>query len=802
MSDQYPEVNDLDELFGFNEARKRAEEAKLCGSKIATNFIPYRIFLNNVDEFNERHIASFVVDQVFGSKRNSTGTIEEVEEEYEYDEGEMEETETKEVTEEIPHNYEIIGSLRKSYHKPTEDITFTLQEEDDDFMSKIMKCGFVVYDITQDPQQIPKALATLEEMHKSIENMKELGPKTFKKMEELRVFILISTVMTWAFTKPIDPYDPTMPFTEADYKKRKAHPNFKEHIDCEKQVIQTGRKNPEKLKTYVVCSGIIYGYEEEDLAFLFRLAWNNEKELPIFRPGKNVLPFIHINDLARVLYVLMEMCLNAPQYILAVEQTQCSFEEMVKALSKALGNGRTKNVSKEEAFLYKDVTQDLYDRYTINIVIEPSSIIDPFQIEWRNEMNIAENMSAIVKEYKKCRCLVPVRIVIHGPPAVGKTRIGKQLAEYYGAHYTNIKKLIDDTLKEAYDNIEKLSAEVESTEEFIEEEEEEEVIDVDALREKIRSIEGPMAEGGNGKLPMDQVIEMLRDFLLSNKCLNQGYVLDGFPKITQQAAQLYETEDSGDEEDVDNQDEEGRNRLLPDYVISLEATDDFLCNRIMALPEREIRGTHYEEETMLRRLAEFRANNNEDNTVLNFFDEMEIHPILLNTMDDLSENMDNIMDVLLKRIGTPVKFALTLTEEDELILSKEEKEKKLEWEKHLKNEELEKQAVSEHQCKMEKWTELLEQLQMEEEKILAVQGEPLRNYLIKFVFPILGKGLVEAARIRPCDPVDFLAEYLFKENPEGHMFDPAYTQEGQRILEDFEKTLQKYITDGGMTGEN
>lgn len=42
-------------------------------------------------------------------------------------------------------------------------------------------------------------------MDEKIESMKELGPKTFKNIEEVRVFILISTVMTWALTKPIDP---------------------------------------------------------------------------------------------------------------------------------------------------------------------------------------------------------------------------------------------------------------------------------------------------------------------------------------------------------------------------------------------------------------------------------------------------------------------------------------------------------------------------------------------------------------------------------------------------------------------
>lgn len=87
---------------------------------------------------------------------------------------------------------------------------------------------------------------------------------------------------------------------------------------------------------------------------------------------------------------------------------------------------------------------------------------------------------------------------------------------------------------------------------------------------------------------------------------------------------------------------------------------------------------------------------------------------------------------------------------------------------------------------MEEWTTLLEEYQMEEEKLLVVQSEPLRNYLMKFVFPTLTRGLIETARMKPEDPIDFLAEFLFRENPEGRMFDPAYTREGVLIEEEEE----------------
>lgn len=46
--------------------------------------------------------------------------------------------------------------------------------------------------------------------------------------------------------------------------------------------------------------------------------------------------------------------------------------------------------------------------------------------------------------------------------------------------------------------------------------------------------------------------------------------------------------------------------------------------------------------------------------------------------------------------------------------------------------------------------------------VLQLQSLPLRNYLMKHVIPTLTAGLIEVAKSRPDDPIDFLAEYMFK----------------------------------------
>ena len=73
----------------------------------------------------------------------------------------------------------------------------------------------------------------------------------------------------------------------------------------------------------------------------------------------------------------------------------------------------------------------------------------------------------------------------------------------------------------------------------------------------------------------------------------------------------------------------------------------------MKLPESAVAGTKNSEEALTKRLEEFRKNNTDENTVVNFFDEIEIHPILLNV-----EGADtaDIVATIKKCIGHPRNY--------------------------------------------------------------------------------------------------------------------------------------------------
>ena len=66
-------------------------------------------------------------------------------------------------------------------------------------------------------------------------------------------------------------------------------------------VIHPAAQDKLKFMTYVVAAGVLYGEGENMCHSFFKSAWHGDQPgLKIFGDGQNVIPTIHVKDLARL----------------------------------------------------------------------------------------------------------------------------------------------------------------------------------------------------------------------------------------------------------------------------------------------------------------------------------------------------------------------------------------------------------------------------------------------------------------------------------------------------------------------
>ena len=61
---------------------------------------------------------------------------------------------------------------------------------------------------------------------------------------------------------------------------------------------------------------------------------------------------------------------------------------------------------------------------------------------------------------------------------------------------------------------------------------------------------------------------------------------------------------------------------------------------------------------------------------------------------------------------------------------------------------------------------------------------PVRHYLMKYVIPNIADGLLEVAKVRPTNPVQFLGHYLFQKTPTTQGDDAELDED---VVKEFEK---------------
>ena len=82
----------------------------------------------------------------------------------------------------------------------------------------------------------------------------------------------------------------------------------------------------------------------------------------------------------------------------------------------------------------------------VNLRIDPG-IVKEMTFEWKYEQGVIENLPTIVQEYKNARGLLPLKVMVHGPPGCGKSILSKKLAAFYEVSYIDVDQLVDETMK-------------------------------------------------------------------------------------------------------------------------------------------------------------------------------------------------------------------------------------------------------------------------------------------------------------------------------------------------------------------
>ncbi|KAJ0179940.1 hypothetical protein K1T71_004531 [Dendrolimus kikuchii] len=726
---------------------------KLSSSKSSTEleslFSNKRYFLNNLDSYNGQYLLkelSKVLEKNVESTKQTSQTVV----------GEDVEMSPPPLPEQ---SHEIIGTVSDTKVKSLDCVARIIPKSES--LPQLLTCGNVILDISCDREELGNAMEYMKLAREALTNSADViefcSRELFFEGPGGGIVSLFQVRGTWSLTSP--------------------------------------RCSPGWISlALVLASGVTYGGPEDVLFYWFQKAWECERLLPILGRGGNVVPLINVLDLAQIVYNLIS---DFPKklYILAVEQNVTKQREIIKPLGRIVGSGMFKCIPQEDAFLIPELNQRIYDLMTLNLNMEPTFIVETMGLQWTSELTFAENVSTLMKQFKKERGLKSFKVVIYGPPLVGKKTLAKMICEAYGLVYvapdTIVQDLIDDLVwRVKHWEVGETAALGMPTGE----EEDPAIVDDDDTGEEEGAQESArqtlaILQSGRA-FNEEEIIGYLRQRLLSREALNRGWVLVGFPNSLAQCTALFDKGEEQDSEAGEEADEEPFDedtdlysnvlkKMLPDIVVYLDATDDFICEKAMRQPEGDAR---LDEEAVLKSLSEFRAGDTRELTPLNFFDEIDIHPLVVPVKDHLDYSMKGPYAAVALRMGRPCRYGKLLA----LIEAAEKKEKeeletlRVKEAKALK--ELEKKIQEEREEKMEYWSELYALLREEEEAALAAAGEPMRNYLVHHIFPTLTPALLEVAKLRPNDPIDFLAEYLFKLNPNGKMLEPGYNLQAEMLM--------------------
>lgn len=635
------------------------------------------VLINPVDSYVGKYLGQFLSSKVIGA------TLQGSNEGTDNDEEEVE-GEDNEAYRASLNYWKILGALSNRKTAVLPWLWAIVKQDDyDAYLREAVKCHVIIYDLSDSsPERFEEVRAICDALRSRVE-----------KFNVPRVFILISSLHSWSHTKKRTDDEP---FSEDDYRRRHTKPLYRDLQLLERYVVASGKMTKGKLKAYVIGCGAIYGAEENAMHHWYMSAWHNAKYLPVYGTGKNYMPTVYIQDLAKMVQNVMDVPPKLQRYLIAVDPIICQQDQIAKAISRVLGSGRVKRLPEEDIYLNKGITTFQADQHLLDLKIQSAFALENFNMEFTAEEGMDTIIQKICQEYKQSRNLEPLKVCIVGPSASGKSTIARQISDMYRLNHFTKEDLIKTTLEllketggesteqdiqgldmELEDHVRREARDIlsEVDDFFVQQ------VGTETLLQPESAPNGPGEEESEASLTagemgiprhlqMDQrdfskmtdelFVRLARWRLLSNQCQNQGFILDGFPENLEQAKTLFAAMDDDILEQFGEEMDEGKDaldpRLVPDRVIVLEASDEFLQQRLQSVPASQLQEKH-KDKNFMKSLVEYREMNSiYETTFLYYLDLQELLyvPIDITTGDGLL--MQNIIGKAMDMLGKPRNY--------------------------------------------------------------------------------------------------------------------------------------------------
>uniref|UniRef100_A0A0G4FVB2 Adenylate kinase 7 n=1 Tax=Chromera velia CCMP2878 TaxID=1169474 RepID=A0A0G4FVB2_9ALVE len=634
-------------------------------------------------------------------------------------------------------------------------------------LKTLMSCSLVVYDLhTADLEEVEFIIKTL----KSTEVEREI------------TFVLISSVMVWAkTTKAMEPKkaegeegeeeaEPPaeegegggevketelrpVAFTDDDFEKRQPAPKYIAWKTLE--TLALSLTSVENVRPFVICAGILYGNGEGTFQNVFKAAWLSEQTHRIVGPGKNHMPTLHVRDLARSVKALAG---NPPEkkYLIAVDAGDETQASIVEGVVSNLGGGYdVPRVTPEEAAL-----EDTADVLTVDLRFKRSAPLSDPDFNWWSKGGIVKGIGKVAAEFCRWRGLRAIKAAIVGPPGSGKSFHAQTVAEHFNVPHLKIADIIKDFEEDP------------KKDEWAEE----------VMAKKAEYVENTKDKKGAEPFRYDTITlaKIVQRRLQANVCRYRGFILDGYPRSFEEVEAAFlkkkvKTAEEGEEAEAEEAEEgagavetkpemEAIAELIPEFVVSLRASEEFCKLNVMSIPAAEAEGTHNTEDGFKRRFAKWVQTNEtpEVPPVVECFQNQKIEVLELPLQDKKAEEVFASVRIYIEKKGRPFNYLKSekeLAAERKLLLEQVEKTMK-----QREAEGLELQEKFEEEARERRRLDdeaRLREIQEHERRQLLALSLPLRSYLMQYIVPTLTEGLIELCQIMPDDPIDHLAEFLF-----------------------------------------